>query len=72
MINVPKMINSVIDRVENIMGAGENPGFPAFCSPTMFAEAIFWCIPFTCSRTVYCVLEHCSGIIFQHCSMVLL
>ena len=26
------------------------------------------CIPFTCSRTVYCVLEHCSGMLERNIS----
>ena len=39
ILDVAQMIISVFDRVENIVGKGENAGLPAFSPfPTMFQK----------------------------------
>ena len=40
-IYVAKMTISVLVRVENIVGKGENAGYRHFPTPTMFAKTLF-------------------------------
>ena len=41
-LNDATIINSVFDRIENIVGKGENAGLPAFSPfPTMFSKVFF-------------------------------